>query len=120
MLAWIYVVIAGLFEVVWATSMKYTEGWTRPWPSVITLVAMLVSFFLLARAMQSLPLGVAYTVWVGIGAVGAALAGWMIIGERLNALQWGCILLIAMGITGLKLATPGKPGASANTPAVVG
>jgi quaternary ammonium compound-resistance protein SugE len=123
MLAWIYVVIAGLFEVVWATSMKYTEGWTRPWPSALTLAAMLISFLLLARAMQSLPLGVAYTVWVGIGAVGAAAAGWLIVGERLNGLQWGCILLIALGITGLKLATPNKApssGPPAIAPGVVG
>ena len=72
MIAWVYVVVAGLFEVVWATSMKTTDGWTRLWPSVLTICAMLVSFFLLAKAMQSLPLGVAYTVWVGIGAIGAA------------------------------------------------
>lgn len=107
MLAWVYVVIAGLFEVVWATSMKSSQGWTRLWPSVITLIAMLISFFLLARAMQHLPLGVAYTVWVGIGAIGAALAGWLLLGERLGPAQWLCIGLIAAGIIGLKLATPG-------------
>lgn len=113
MLAWIYVVIAGLFEVVWATSMKSTQGWTRLWPSVLTLVAMLVSFFLLAKAMQSLPLGVAYTVWVGIGAIGAALAGWLLLGERLNPIQWLCVGIIALGIMGLKLAAPGQAVASA-------
>ena len=108
MLAWLYVVIAGFFEVVWATSMKSTQGWTRLWPSVITLLAMLISFFLLAKAMQSLPLGVAYTVWVGIGAIGAALAGWLLLGERLSPLQWLCVAAIAAGIVGLKLATPGQ------------
>ncbi len=107
MLPWVYVVIAGLFEVVWATSMKSTQGWTRLWPSVLTLAAMLVSFLLLAKAMQSLPLGVAYTVWVGIGAIGAALAGWLILGERLSAVQWVCVGVIGAGIVGLKLATPG-------------
>ncbi|MBX3402034.1 MAG: multidrug efflux SMR transporter [Phycisphaeraceae bacterium] len=106
MLAWIYVVVAGLFEVVWATSMKTTDGWTRLWPSVMTIGAMLVSFFLLAKAMQSLPLGVAYTVWVGIGAIGAALTGWIVLGERLTAPQWACIALIAAGIIGLRLVTP--------------
>lgn len=116
MLAWVLVVIAGLFEVVWATSMKSSAGWTRLWPSVITIAAMLVSFFLLAKAMQSLPLGVAYTVWVGIGAIGAALAGWMILGERLSPVQWLCVGLIAVGIVGLKLATP---AATPATPAKI-
>lgn len=111
MIAWVYVVVAGLFEVVWATSMKSTHGWTRLWPSVITLAAMLVSFFLLARAMQALPLGVAYTVWVGIGAIGAAIAGWVVLGERLSGPQWVCIAIIAAGIAGLKLATPASPTA---------
>jgi quaternary ammonium compound-resistance protein SugE len=115
MLAWIYVVVAGLFEVVWSTSMKTTDGWTRLWPSVLTIGAMLVSFFLLAKAMQSLPLGVAYAVWVGIGTVGAALAGWLLLGERLTGPQWACIALIAAGIAGLKFTTP----ASAQTPARV-
>jgi quaternary ammonium compound-resistance protein SugE len=111
MLAWVYVVIAGLFEVVWATSMKSSQGWTRLWPSVITLVAMLISFFLLAKAMQSLPLGVAYTVWVGIGAIGAAIAGWLLLGERLSPIQWLCVGAIAAGIIGLKLASPTPAGA---------
>lgn len=119
MLAWVYVVIAGLFEVVWATSMKSTAGWTKLWPSLITIGAMLVSFVLLAKAMQSLPLGVAYTVWVGIGAIGAAVAGWLVLGERLSPVQWSCILLIAIGMMGLKLASP-VSSAGPTSPAPVG
>jgi len=102
--AWILVIVAGVFEVVWATSMKFSEGWTRLWPSVITVSAMIVSFYLLSRAMQSLPLGIAYTVWVGVGALGAALAGWLVLGERLNWMQWMCVALIAAGILGLRVA----------------
>ncbi len=114
MLPWVYVIIAGLFEVIWATSMKSTAGWTRLWPSIITIVAMLISFILLAKAMQSLPLGVAYTVWVGIGAIGAAAAGWFILGERLTIMQWVCVGIVAAGIIGLKLAAGEPPATSPN------
>ncbi len=106
MIAWFYVVVAGLFEVVWATSMKSTEGWTRLWPSVFTVGAMIVSFLLLAQGMRSLPVGVAYAVWVGIGAIGAAAAASVVLGERLTAAQWACIAIIAAGIIGLRLVTP--------------
>lgn len=104
---WIYLIIAGLLEVVWATAMKKSDGFTKLGPSVVTIVAMIVSFGLLALAMKQLPLSVSYTVWVGIGAVGSAIMGVVWYGERLNAAQWVCMALIAAGIVGLKvLGTP--------------
>ncbi len=99
---WIYLIIAGLLEVVWATAMKRSDGFTKLGPSVVTIVAMIVSFALLALAMKQLPLSVSYTVWVGIGAVGSAIMGVVWYGERLNAAQWVCMVLIAAGIVGLK------------------
>lgn len=104
--AWILLVIAGLFEVVWATLMKQSEGFTKLWPSVGTVAAMLVSFALLAHAMRTLPLGTAYAVWVGIGAVGAALVGMLYLGEPRSALRVLFIAAILGGIAGLK-ATSG-------------
>lgn len=109
--AWTMLVIAGLLEVVWAVGLKHTSGFTKLWPSVLTIGAMLASFFLLARAMQTLPLGVSYSVWVGIGIVGAAIAGVVLLGERLSVGQIACIALIGAGILGLKLM--GKPPAPA-------
>jgi quaternary ammonium compound-resistance protein SugE len=106
MLPWILLVLAGLLEVVWAIGLKQTAGFTRLWPSVITIAAMIASFLLLARVMQSLPLGISYTVWVGIGAVGSVIAGVTLFGERLGPLQVVCISAIALGIVGLK-ALPG-------------
>ena len=105
-------IIAGLLEVVWAVSLKRTNGFTALWPSVLTIVAMLGSFFLLARAMVTLPTGVAYAAWVGIGAIGAALVSATFMGERLTPVQVLFLALIAGGIVGLKLATP-----PASTPA---
>ncbi len=116
MAAWIMLIIAGLLEVVWAVSLKRTQGFTALWPSVLTIAAMLGSFFLLARAMVTLPTGVAYAVWVGIGAVGAALVSAMFMGERLTALQAAFLAMVAVGIIGLKVVTPGKPG-GAGSPA---
>lgn len=108
--AWIMLVIAGLLEVVWAVGLKHTAGFTRLWPSVLTILAMLASFFLLARAMQTLPLSVSYTVWVGIGAVGSAIAGVLLFSEKLSPAQWVCLGLIALSIAGLKfLAPPSQP-----------
>lgn len=107
MMPMILVVIAGVLEVVWATAMKSSQGFTRLWPSVLTIGAMIVSFALLAVAMRSLPLGVAYPVWVGIGAIGSALAGTALHAERLTTGQWLSIVLIAAGIVGLKAL--GKP-----------
>ena len=111
MLPWILLLIAGLLEAVWAVGLKHTDGFSRLWPSVGTLAAMLASFVLLARAMQALPLGLAYTVWVGIGAVGAIIGGAWFFGERLTPAQFVCIGLIAVGIVGLK-ATQAATGAA--------
>ncbi|GAB7551904.1 multidrug efflux SMR transporter [Novosphingobium sp. 11B] len=103
---WILLAIAGLLEVVWAFSMKQSEGFTRLWPSVVTLAAMLASFGLLAAAMRSLPLGTAYAVWTGIGAVGAFAAGIVFMGESASAMRLLAAGLILSGIVLMKVATP--------------
>lgn len=105
-MAWLILTIAGLFEVVWAFSMKQSEGFTRFWPSVVTFAAMLVSFGLLAWSMRSLPLGTAYTVWTGIGAVGAFVAGVVFLGEAANATRLAAALLIVSGLLLMKLSSP--------------
>jgi len=104
--AWLILVVAGLFEVVWAFSMKQSGGFTRFWPSVVTLAAMLASFGLLAWSMRSLPLGTAYTVWTGIGAVGAFVAGIVFLGEAANAPRLMAALLIVSGMVLMKLSSP--------------
>ncbi|PNU04222.1 quaternary ammonium compound efflux SMR transporter SugE [Novosphingobium guangzhouense] len=103
---WILLLIAGLLEVVWAFSMKQSEGFTRLWPSVVTIVAMIASFSLLAAAMRSLPLGTAYAVWTGIGAVGAFAAGIAFMGESASAMRLLAAGLILGGIVLMKVATP--------------
>ncbi len=105
-MAWVFLVIAGLFEVVWAYSMKLSAGFTRPIPTVITMVAMVVSFGLLAVSMRSLPLGTAYTMWTGIGAVGAFVLGIAMLGEAANPLRIVAALLIVGGLVLMKLASP--------------
>lgn len=105
-MAWLVLVVAGLFEVVWAFSMKQSEGFTRLWPTVVTLAAMLVSFGLLAWAMRLLPLGTAYTVWTGIGAVGAFIAGIVFLGETADALRIIAALLIVSGLVLMKVSSP--------------
>ena len=105
-MAWLILTIAGLFEVVWAFSMKQSEGFTRLWPSVVTLAAMLVSFGLLAWSMRSLPLGTAYTVWTGIGAVGAFVVGIVFLGEAASAFRLLAALLIVSGLLLMKLSSP--------------
>lgn len=105
-MAWAYLVVAGLMEIVWAIGLKYTDGFTRLWPSVGTLAAMLVSFFLLAQALRVLPVGTGYAVWTGIGAVGTAILGMAILGEPRDLARVLCILLIVAGIVGLKVVTP--------------
>ena len=102
---WTILFLAGLFEIVWAVGLKYTEGFTRLWPTVGTLAAMAISFGLLAQAMKALPLGTAYAVWVGIGAVGTALVGITLLGEPANPGRLISIALIVAGVIGLKLAT---------------
>lgn len=104
---WVVLVVAGLFEVVWAVAMKQSAGFTRLGPSLVTLAAMLVSFGLLAWAMRSLPLGTAYMVWTGIGAVGAFVLGAVFLGEAVNALRLAAALLIVAGLVLMKLSNPG-------------
>ena len=103
---WIVLVIAGLFEVVWAIGLKHTEGFTKLWPSVITLIAMGVSFYLLSTALRTLPIGTAYAVWVGIGAVGTAIAGIVLFNEPATFLKVMSLCLVVGGIVGLKLSSP--------------
>lgn len=100
---WIYLAIAGLFEVVWAVGLKYTEGFTRLIPSLLVGAAMVASMGLLSLAVRHLPIGTAYAVWTGIGTLGAAVFGMLVLGEPAGALRLGCIGLIAAGIVGLKL-----------------
>lgn len=106
-MAWVYLFAAGVLEVVWAVGLKYTEGFTRLAPSVVTLIAMAGSVLLLGMALRHLPLGTAYAIWTGIGTVGTAIAGMMLLGEPAGALRMLCIGLIIAGIFGLKLLTPG-------------
>ena len=103
---WILLIIAGLLEVGWAIGLKYTEGFTKLWPSVLTLAAMACSVLLLGMAMKSLPVGTSYAVWVGIGAIGTAILGILLFGESANAGRLISLGLILAGIIGLKLATP--------------
>ena len=103
---WVILVIAGLFEVGWAIGLKYTAGFTRLWPTVWTVLAMIISLWLLGIAMQSLPVGTAYSIWVGVGAVGTVILGIMLLGEPANAARLISVALIIAGIIGLKLATP--------------
>ncbi|MFC5462227.1 quaternary ammonium compound efflux SMR transporter SugE [Massilia niabensis] len=104
-MVWLVLILAGLFEIGWAVGLKYTEGFTRLWPSVGTVAAMVVSFGLLAHALKSLPIGTAYAIWTGIGAVGTACVGILVFGESASAPRLACIGLIAGGIVGLKLVT---------------
>jgi quaternary ammonium compound-resistance protein SugE len=103
---WIVLLVAGLFEVVWAIGLKYTEGFTKTVPSVVTIGAMIASVLLLGLAMRSLPVGTAYAVWTGIGAVGTVLLGIVLFDEPATAARIACIGLIVGGIVGLKLVTP--------------
>jgi quaternary ammonium compound-resistance protein SugE len=104
--AWITLFVAGLFEIGWAIGLKYTEGFTRLWPSVWTAVALVVSMGLLGLAVKYLPVGTAYAVWVGVGAVGTAVLGIVLLGEAATLGRVASIALIVAGIVGLKLATP--------------
>ncbi|QNK01960.1 quaternary ammonium compound efflux SMR transporter SugE [Dyella telluris] len=101
---WIYLVLAGLLEIVWAVGLKYTEGFTRLWPSVITGSAMTASVVLLAMAVKTLPIGTAYAIWTGIGAVGAVILGIVLFGDSASPLQLACVGLVVLGMVGLKLA----------------
>ena len=102
---WVILVIAGLFEVGWAIGLKYTEGFTKLWPSVGTAASMIVSLWLLGIAMKSLPVGTAYSIWVGIGSVGTVILGIVLLGESASAPRLISVALIVAGIVGLKLAS---------------
>jgi len=104
---WIVLVVAGLFEIGWAVGLKYADGFTRLWPSAITVVAMVVSVVLLGWAARSLPLGTAYAVWVGVGAVGTAVVGMLLFGEPATLARLLSLTLVVAGIVGLKLASSG-------------
>jgi quaternary ammonium compound-resistance protein SugE len=104
--AWTLLIVAGLLEVVWAVGLKYTEGFTRLTPSAVTLIAMVLSIVLLARALRTIPVGTGYAVWTGIGAVGTALVGIVVLGEPRGAGRLLALTAIIGGIVGLKLASP--------------
>ncbi len=104
MSAWTWLVIAGGLEVAWAIGLKYTEGWTRLWPSVVTLVLLAASMYCLAVAARTLPIGTAYAVWTGIGAAGTAVLGMVLLGEPRTILRLVSLALILAGVAGLKLA----------------
>ncbi|SAI72129.1 sugE protein [Bordetella ansorpii] len=103
-MTWLILVLAGLLEVVWSIGLKYTHGFTRPLPSVITVVAMVASFWLLSQAMKTLPLGTAYAIWVGIGTLGAFIAGIILFGESASTARIVSVGLIVAGLVGLKLS----------------
>jgi quaternary ammonium compound-resistance protein SugE len=107
-MAWVYLIVAGLLETVWAVSLKRTEGFTRPGPSYFTLAAMAASFYLLSLALRTLPTGTGYAVWVGIGAAGTALVGIFFLGEPRSALRLISLALIVLGVIGLRMAEPGS------------
>ena len=102
-MAWVLLIVAGIFEIGWAVGLKFTEGFTRLWPSVGTSVALVLSMVLLGMAVRTLPLGIAYAVWTGIGTVGTAILGIVLFNEPFSALRMTCIGLIVAGIVGLKL-----------------
>jgi quaternary ammonium compound-resistance protein SugE len=105
-MAWIFLLLAGLSEIGWAIGLKYTEGFTRLWPSVATVATMIVSFALLGQALKTLPIGTAYAVWTGIGAVGTAILGIVLFNEPKDVLRLLCIAMIVAGVVGLKFASP--------------
>ena len=104
-MAWVLLVLAGLAEVVWAVGLKYADGFTKLLPSAVTIIFMVISVWLLAIALRTIPLGTGYAVWVGIGAVGTAVAGMALFGETKSVARLICIVLIVAGIVGLKLTT---------------
>lgn len=113
-MAWFILIIAGLFETVWAVAMKYSEGFSRLWPTVITAVAMIISLYLLAISLKTLPLGTAYTIWTGIGALGTVVYGIMVFGESKDLLKILFIIMILGGIVGLKVVS-GKSSTAGKT-----
>jgi len=104
-MAWLYLIIAGVFEVVWAMGLKYSHGFTKLFPSLVTLGCMVVSFYLLALATKSLPIGTAYAIWTGVGALGTVLLGIILFNEPVNILRIVFLCLILVGILGLKFTS---------------
>jgi quaternary ammonium compound-resistance protein SugE len=104
-MAWVYLLIAGLLEIQWAVTMKYTEGFSKLWPSVFCVLGMAASVYFLALAQKTLPLGTSYAIWTGIGAVGAAIFGMILFNEPRDMARIACILLIVAGILGLKFTS---------------
>lgn len=102
-MSWIYLFIAGLFEIGWAVGLKYTEGFTKLWPSVITIIGMILSFYFLSTAVKTIPIGTAYAIWTGIGAVGTAILGIFLFNESKEIIRIFLIFLIVIGIVGLKI-----------------
>ena len=107
-MAWAILFVAGLCEIAWAVGLKYTDGFTRPVPTVLVVTAMIASVWMLAIALRTIPVGTGYAVWTGIGAVGTAILGMFLFNESRDVLRVACILLIVAGIVGLKLVTPGS------------
>lgn len=105
-MAWIILIVAGLFEVGWAVGLKLSDGLTKPWPTAFTIVSLILSMGLLGWSIKTLPLGTAYAVWTGIGAVGAAAVGIWLFREPATAARLACLAMIVAGIVGLKLFTP--------------
>ena len=105
-MAWAVLVVAGLFEIGWAVGLKYSDGFTRPWPTTLTVAAMVISMVLLGLAAKDLPIGTAYAVWTGIGAAGAFVLGILLFREPATALRILCVSLIIVGVVGLKLLSP--------------
>ncbi|WP_071459034.1 quaternary ammonium compound efflux SMR transporter SugE [Bacillus massilinigeriensis] len=104
-MAWIFLLIAGIFEVVWSIGLKYTEGFTKLWPSIITIAGMIISFYFLSSAVKTLPIGTAYAIWTGIGAAGAVILGIILFNEPKTFLRLSFVGLILIGIIGLKMTS---------------
>lgn len=109
-MAWIILIVAGIFEIGWAIGLKYTDGFTRLWPTVFTVLSMIISLGLLGLAMKSLPVGTAYAVWVGVGAIGTVVLGILLFGESASMARIVSVSLIFAGIVGLKLAASAEQG----------
>jgi quaternary ammonium compound-resistance protein SugE len=105
-MAWSFLLLAGLLEVIWTLGLKYSDGFTRFWPSVVTLAATALSFALLSLSLKDVPYGTAYAVWTGIGAIGTVLVGILLFGETIDLARVVCLILILAGIIGLRLVTP--------------
>ena len=104
-MAWVYLLVAGILEVVWAYAMKLSDGFSKPVPSAVTLLAMIASFALLSYAMRTLPLGTAYTIWTGIGAIGAFIVGIFVLGEQASVMRIGAACLIIAGLVLMKMSS---------------